>query len=393
MRFPRPVTLLAALLLIGCGSSSVEWGGPDETEFQPGDDDTGDDDDTTAAPDDDDSGVLGDDDDTTVADDDDTTPPTDDDDTTVEPFSCVAAAVSSTFTDSGLAFDPAVPFAGDTLTVAAWAGVDAHSHHITDLVLTAETSDGLRYGVNTLNTGPGPNGWDMVLADVPEGDLCVVFAVDGGGTPVASGKVTVVPRPPETRDATAGVYQVVQNHQKTCAENAWGIDVDLRVEDASGTGVPGVTIEVWHNDDESMFCNGGGGCSALPGPVVELVTDGGGNVSVPNGYCYGEHGLIVWRAGLRDFASDIAVELTTVYWDNTEHNQGTADDSSCSYCGGSTACHWGHSVTWRLSAGAAQACHVPVDHAGQSEACAVFPHARVHPDEHDPADRVCWAVP
>ena len=296
---------------------------------------------------------------------------------TAPPFACEPISTSSPVLDGLVAFDPADPHPGDTVTVIVKSNTldrpDAPSMEL------HETSASGQRVWNVQHMAGGKALYYYAVSGVEAGDHCLVGRI--AGQDEISLRFTVTPRPAGP-PRCGGVYKVTSNHQWTCDEQPdWGNEVLIRVRDSSGQPVSGATIRLdWpattvrpiYNDTDPPAP------SEVPATVQ---TDSSGVFHGFNSWPINAVGYMVFNVSVDGCASDVATEITTGWWETT--------NDGCKYCPMALRNvwgHWSHTVEFELDPTATTACVVPSDHAGQS-ACTP---EHIH---HDPAVQSCWATP
>lgn len=291
------------------------------------------------------------------------------------PFSCDAVAANSPVLDGLVLLDPAQPHPGDTLNVIVRATNGTSRPDAPPMDLEVTTRDGVRT-LAPLTVQGGEALYYYAIDQVPEGELCLRSVIEGATE--VSAQVVVTPRPPGP-PAVGGIFKVRANHQWTCDEQpSFGNELHVWVRDASGQGMPGVSVALDYADstDPASIYNGDG--EPLP---TEIVTGADGHGMLFNYWPISDNGLLVFQMQVDGVASDIATELTTGWWED--------DTMGCSYCGTSTVNVWGHwsyTVEFQLDPAASEVCVVDNDHAGMS-ACGNDLH--VH---HAPGVQPCWSA-
>jgi len=300
-----------------------------------------------------------------------------DDDTIVEPFTCDPMETTSPLLAAYMAFDPADPHPGDTLTVIVISTNGTPPASAPPLTLQAEGAGGTTTEELAFIAGGADTVAYFAVPDVQLGDVCLLALANGVDAEL-SGKVTVTERPagPPLTDV---VYKVITNHQWTCDEQpTYGNELHVSVLDETGVGVPGAVVDVLLADSTDMETIYNGDTNVVPD---SLTMDGGGSFIAYDYWPISDNGLLVLKLAVSGEPSDIATELTTGWWE--------ADDLGCNYCGTygiNVWGHWSHTVVFQRDPAATEICAVATDHAGQSN-CGTPGH--IH---HDPELQACWAA-
>lgn len=360
----------------GGADGDTTFGGVTATDGQPGDGTSGSGPDSGPRPDDDDDDAS-----TTSPPGDGTTSgdaPTSDgsDDggstTGAPPYECEVEAATSPNIAGEFIFSPAQPHPGDTLTVIVRSTNGTSRADAPPMDLHVDAGDGAAM-LPTQTIEGGDALYYYAVPDLALGDVCLRGMI--GGALETTAKITVTPRPPGPPIDPGGVYRITTNHQWTCDEQPGnGNELHVWVRDEAGQPMEGARVRVALADsvDPETIHNGD---VELPG---DLVTGADGHAQTFNYWPISEHGLLVLEVSMADWASDVATEITTGWWED--------DLMGCSYCGTPTINVWGHwsyTVEFQRDPGATEVCERGTDHAGMT-ACGEPRH--IH---HDPLADAC----
>ena len=289
------------------------------------------------------------------------------------PYACDVEPTASPVLAGQVLFDPETPHPGDAVTVIVRATNGLGRPDAPPMMLEVDSANGLgTYASQTIEGGEAI--YYYTVADVPQGDLCFRGLIDDA--PEVSAKLTVTPRPAGP-PIDGGIYKITSNHMWTCDEQPNnGNELHVWVRDEDGVGIDGAAVELSLADSTDLGSIYNGDARALP---RQIVTGSDGHAMAFNYWPISDHGLLVFKVSMAGFASDVATEITTGWWED--------DLMGCSYCGTPTINVWGHwsyTVEFQRDLAATEACIVANDHAGMTT-CGEPRH--VH---HDPAYDTCW---